>query len=174
MSNGINTYVRPTFNNLGLLLPSNFDCRILFDFVKSKANAFNNNISLSFQCPVHGYVMNIAVEADFHQHKIVIFETKEIVHLYSKVFEGFVEQTEAVEKIVPYNVENIVSDNIEECPQEETVAVNTTEEEILYEFGRLGNKTLSDNEESNEGWLEDEFTHGKKTSRHLLQYASHT
>ncbi|XP_023757424.1 uncharacterized protein LOC111905925 [Lactuca sativa] len=89
---------------------------------------------------------------------------KEIVHLYLEVFQGLVEQTEAVEKVVPYNVENIVSDNVEECREEETVAVNTVEEKNLYEFGRLTDKTLSDGEESNEGWSEDEYTHGKKAS----------
>ncbi|CAI9297609.1 unnamed protein product [Lactuca saligna] len=83
-------------------------------------------------------------------------------------------RTEAIDKIVPYNVENIVSDNVVECPQEETVAMNTVEEEILYEFGRLRGKTLSGDEASNEGWPEDEFTHVKKSFRHLLQYASHT
>nr|KAJ0207898.1 hypothetical protein LSAT_V11C500268790 [Lactuca sativa] len=129
-----------------------------------KANRFNSNMSLSFQHPVHGYVMNIIDEADVHQLINVISETKEIVHLHLEVFEGWVEQTEAVEKIVPYNVENIVSDNVEECPQEETVAVNTVEEEILYEFGRLRDKTLSDDEDSNEGWSKDEFIHGLKAS----------
>ncbi|CAI9302348.1 unnamed protein product [Lactuca saligna] len=34
------------------------------------------------------------------------------------------------DKIVPYNVENMVSDNVEECPQEETVAVNMVEETV--------------------------------------------
>nr|KAJ0195675.1 hypothetical protein LSAT_V11C700383390 [Lactuca sativa] len=164
ISNGINTYVRPKLNNLGLLLPPNFDCRILFDLVKSKAKVFNSNISLSFQHPVHGYVMNILDEADVHQLRNVIFETKEIVHLYLEVFQGLVEQTEAAEKVVPYNVENIVSNNVEECPEEETVALNTVEEKNLYEFGRLTDKTFSDGEESNEGWSEDEFTHGKKAS----------
>ena len=48
MSNRINTYIRPKFNNLGLLLPPNFDRQILFDLVKSKANTFNSNISSSF------------------------------------------------------------------------------------------------------------------------------
>ncbi|XP_042756596.1 uncharacterized protein LOC111896233 [Lactuca sativa] len=38
------------------------------------------------------------------------------------------------------------------------------EENFLYEFGRLTDKTLSDGEELNEGWSEDEFTHGKKAS----------
>ncbi|CAI9261624.1 unnamed protein product [Lactuca saligna] len=38
------------------------------------------------------------------------------------------------------------------------------EEENLYELGRLADKTLSDGEESNEGWSEDVFTHGKKAS----------
>ncbi|CAI9290200.1 unnamed protein product [Lactuca saligna] len=80
-------------------------------------------------------------EADVHQLRNVISETKEIVHLYLEVLEGRVEQTEVVDKIVPYNVENIVSDNVEECPQEETVALNTVEEENLYEFGRLCDKT---------------------------------
>nr|KAJ0199934.1 hypothetical protein LSAT_V11C600318210 [Lactuca sativa] len=94
--------------------------------------------------------------ADVHQLKNVISEMKEIMHLYLEVFQGLVEQTEAVEKVVPYNVEHVVSDNVEESPEEETVAVNT--------FGRLTDKTLSDSEESNEGWLEDEFTHGKKAS----------
>nr|KAJ0190380.1 hypothetical protein LSAT_V11C800453860 [Lactuca sativa] len=164
ISNGINTYIRPKLNNLGLLLPPNFDCRILFDLVKSKAKVFNSNISLSFQHPVHGYVMNILDEADVHQLKNVISETKEIVHLYLEVFQGLVEQTEAAEKVVPYNVENIVSDNVEDCPEEETVALNTIEEKKLYEFGRLTDKNFSDGEESNEGWLEDEFTHGKKAS----------
>nr|KAJ0206255.1 hypothetical protein LSAT_V11C500287460 [Lactuca sativa] len=103
-------------------------------------------------------------EAGVHQLRNVISETKEIVHLYLEVFEGWVEQTEAVDKIVPYNVENIVSDNVEECPQEETVTINIVEEENLYEFGRLADKTLSDGEESNEGWSEDEFRHGKKAS----------
>ncbi|CAI9269790.1 unnamed protein product [Lactuca saligna] len=103
--------------------------------------------------------MNIVEEADVHQLINGISKTKEIVHLYLEVFEGMVKQTEAVDKIVPYNVENIVSDNVEECPQEETVAVNTVEEENLYEFGRLCDKTLLDDEESNQGWLEDEFTH---------------
>ena len=93
MSNGINTYVRPKFNNLGLLLSPNFDRRILFDLVKSKANVFNSNISLSFQHPVHGYVLNIVDEADVHQLRNVMSETKEIVHLYLEVFEGWVEQT---------------------------------------------------------------------------------
>nr|KAJ0206011.1 hypothetical protein LSAT_V11C500293670 [Lactuca sativa] len=106
--------------------------------------------------------MNIVDEADVHQLRNVISETKEIMHLYLEVFEGRVEHTEAVDKIVSYNVENIVSDNVEECSQEETVAVNTMEEENLYEFGRLRDKTLSDDEESNQGWSEDEFTHGKK------------
>ncbi|CAI9279642.1 unnamed protein product [Lactuca saligna] len=164
INNGINTYVRPKLNNLDLLLPPNFDCRILFDLVKSKAKVFNSNISLSFQHPVHGYVMNILDEADVHQLRNVISETKEIVHLYLEVFQGLVEQTEAVEKVVPYNVENIVSDNVEDCPEEETVALNTVEEKNLYEFGRLTDKTFSDGEESNEGWSEDEFTHGKKAS----------
>ncbi|CAI9299534.1 unnamed protein product [Lactuca saligna] len=164
ISNGINTYVRPKFNKLGLLFPPNFDCRILFDSVKSKVCVFNSNISLSFQHPVHGYVMNILDEADVHQLRNVISETKEIVHLYLEVFQGLVKQTEAVEKVVPYNVENVVSDNVEECPEEETVEVNTVEEKILYEFGRLTDKTFSDGEESNEGWLEDEFTHRKKAS----------
>lgn len=48
------------------------------------------------------------------------------------------------------------------------------EEQNLYEFGRLGEKTLSDNEKSNEGWLKDDFTHGKKSFSHILQYAFHT
>ncbi|CAI9290804.1 unnamed protein product [Lactuca saligna] len=126
ISNGINTYVRPKLNNLGLLLPSNFDCRILFDLVKSKA--------------------------------------KEIVHLYLEVFQGLVEQIEAAEKVVPYNVENIIFDNVEDCPEEETVALNTVKEKNLYEFGRLIDKTFSDGEESNEGWSEDEFIHRKKAS----------
>ncbi|CAI9301273.1 unnamed protein product [Lactuca saligna] len=116
ISNGINTYVRPKLNNLGLLLPPNFDCRILFDLVKSKAKVFNTNISLSFQHPVHGYVMNILDEADVHQLRNVIYETQEIVHLYLEVFQGLVEQTKVAEKVVSYNVENIVSDNIEDCP----------------------------------------------------------
>nr|KAJ0191412.1 hypothetical protein LSAT_V11C800408660 [Lactuca sativa] len=106
-------------------------------------------------------------EADVHQLRNVISETKEIVHLYLEVFEGWVEQKEAVDDIVPYNVENIeniVCDNVEECPEEETVAVNPVEEENLYEFGRLTDKTLSDVEESNEGWSEDELTHEKKGS----------
>ena len=164
ISNEINNYVRPMFNNLGLLLPPNFDCRILFDLVKSKAKVLNSNISLSFQHPVHGYVMNILDEEDVHQLRNVISETKEIVHLYLEVFQGLVEQREAAEKVVPYNVENIVSDNVEDCPEEETVALNTVEEKNLYEFGRLTDKTFSDGEESNEGWSEDEFTHGKKAS----------
>nr|KAJ0216368.1 hypothetical protein LSAT_V11C300114420 [Lactuca sativa] len=103
-------------------------------------------------------------EATIHQLRNVISKTKDIMHLYLEVFEGWVEQTKAVDKIVPYNVENVVSDIVEECPQEETVAVNTVEKENLYEFGRLADKTLSDGEESNEGWSEDEFTHGKKAS----------
>nr|KAJ0204145.1 hypothetical protein LSAT_V11C500240600 [Lactuca sativa] len=103
-------------------------------------------------------------EADIHQLRNVISEMKEIVHLYLKVFQGLVEQTEVVEKFVPYNVENVVSDNVEECPKEETVAVYTVEEKNLYEFGRLTDKIMSDGEESNEGWSEDEFTHGKKAS----------
>ncbi|CAI9274108.1 unnamed protein product [Lactuca saligna] len=131
VSNGINTYVRPKLNNLGLLLPPNFDYRILFDLVKSKANVFNSNISLSFQHPVHGYVMNILDEADVHQLRYVISEMKEIVHLYLEVFQGLVKQTEVVEKGVAYNVENIISDNVEECPEEETVALNTVDE-IFY------------------------------------------
>nr|KAJ0194341.1 hypothetical protein LSAT_V11C800427360 [Lactuca sativa] len=53
--------------------------------------------------------MNIVDEADVHQLRNVISETKKIVHL-------------------------------------------------------LRDKTLSDDEESNEGWSEDEFTHGKKAS----------
>ncbi|CAI9280984.1 unnamed protein product [Lactuca saligna] len=106
--------------------------------------------------------MNILDEAYVHQLRNVISETKEIVHLYLEVFQGLLEQTEAVEKIVPYNVENVVSDNVEECLEEETMAVNTVDEKNLYEFGRVTDKTLSDGEESNEGWLEDEFTHGKK------------
>nr|KAJ0224515.1 hypothetical protein LSAT_V11C100049030 [Lactuca sativa] len=150
ISNVINTYVRRKLNNLGLLLPPNFDCRILFNLVKSKANVFNSNISLSFQHPVHGYVMNILDEADVHQLKNVISETKEIVHLYI--------ETKAAVKVVPYKVENIVSDNVEECPEEETVALNMVEEKILYEFGRLTDKTFLD------GWSENEFTHGKKAS----------
>ncbi|CAI9272486.1 unnamed protein product [Lactuca saligna] len=164
ITNGINTYVRPKLNNFGLLLPPNFDCRILFDLVKSKAKVFNSNISLSFQHPVYGYVMNILDEADVHQLRNVISETKEIVHLYLEVFQGLVEQTEAAEKVVPYNVENIVSDIVEDCPEEETVALNTVEEKNLYEFGKLTDKTFSEGEESNEGWSEDEFTHGKKAS----------
>nr|KAJ0193520.1 hypothetical protein LSAT_V11C800401390 [Lactuca sativa] len=103
-------------------------------------------------------------EVDVHQLRNVISETKEIVHLYLEVFQGLVEQTEVVKKVVPYNVENVVSDNVEECPEEETVAMNTVEEKNLYEFGRLTDKTLSNGEESNEGWTEDEFTHGKKAS----------
>ncbi|CAI9298272.1 unnamed protein product [Lactuca saligna] len=86
------------------------------------------------------------------------------MHLYLEVFQGFVEQIEAVRKVVPYNVENVVYDNVEECPEEEIVPVNTVEEKILYEFGRLTDKTLSDGEESNEGWSEDEFTHMNKAS----------
>nr|KAJ0201578.1 hypothetical protein LSAT_V11C600327670 [Lactuca sativa] len=164
ISNAINTYVRPKLNNLGLLPPPNFDFRILFDLVKSKAKVFNSNISLSFQHPVHGYVMNILDEADVNQLRNVISETKEIVHLYLEVFQGLVEQTEAAEKVVPYNVDNIVSDNVEDCPEEETVALNTVEEKNLYGFRRLTNKTFSDSEESNEGWSEDEFTYGKKAS----------
>ncbi|CAI9261521.1 unnamed protein product [Lactuca saligna] len=164
ISNGINTYVRPKLNNLDLLLPPNFDCRILFDLVKSKAKMFNSNISLSFQHPVHGYVMNILDEADVHQLRNVVSETKEIVHLYLEVFEGLVEHIEAAEKVVPYNVENIVSNNVEDCPEEETMELNTVEEKNLYEFGRLTDKTFSDGEESNDGWSEDEFTHGKKAS----------
>ncbi|XP_052627220.1 uncharacterized protein LOC111919448 [Lactuca sativa] len=108
--------------------------------------------------------MNILDEADVHQLINVISETKEIVHLYLEVFQGLIEQREAAEKVVPYNVENIVSDNVEDCPEEETVALNTVEEKNLYEFGRLTDKTFSDGEESNEGWSEDEFTHGKKAS----------
>nr|KAJ0224100.1 hypothetical protein LSAT_V11C200067350 [Lactuca sativa] len=111
--------------------------------------------------------MNIVDKADVHQLRNVISEMKETVHLYLEAFEGWVEQTEAVDKIVPYNFENIkniVSDNVKECPEEETVAVNTVEEENLYEFGRLADKTLSGGEESNEVWSEDEFTHGKKGS----------
>ncbi|CAI9294165.1 unnamed protein product [Lactuca saligna] len=164
ISNGINTYVRPKLNTMGLLLLPNFDCRILFDLVKSKAKVFNSNISLSFQHPVHGYVMNILDEVDVYQLRNVISETKEIVHLYLEVFQGLVEQTEATKKVVPYNVENIVSDNVEDCPEEETVALNMVEEKNLYEFGRLTDKTISDGEESNEGWLEDEFTPRKKAS----------
>nr|KAJ0194043.1 hypothetical protein LSAT_V11C800428720 [Lactuca sativa] len=103
-------------------------------------------------------------ESDVHQLRNVISEMQEIVHLYLEVFQRLVEQTEAAKKVVPYNVENIVSDNVEDCPEEETVALNTVEEKNLYEFGRLTDKTFSDDEESNEGWSEDEFTHGKKTS----------
>ncbi|CAI9279083.1 unnamed protein product [Lactuca saligna] len=102
ISNGINTYIRPKFNNLGLLLPPYFDCRILFDLVKN--------------------------ETDVDQLRNVISKMKEIVHLYLEVFQGLIEQTEAVEKVVPYNVENIVYDNVEECPEEETVALNTVKE----------------------------------------------
>ncbi|CAI9282522.1 unnamed protein product [Lactuca saligna] len=91
MSNEINTYVRPKFNNLSLLLPPSFDRRILFDLVKN--------------------------EADVHQLRNVMFEMKEIVHLYLEVFEGWVKQTEAIDKIIPYNIENIISDNVEESPQ---------------------------------------------------------
>nr|KAJ0213233.1 hypothetical protein LSAT_V11C400171770 [Lactuca sativa] len=98
--------------------------------------------------------MNIVDEADVHQLINVMLETKETVHLYFEVFEGWAEQTEAVDKIVPYNVRNIVSDNVEECPQEETVAMNTVDEENLYEFGRLCAKSLSNNKESNEGWAD--------------------
>ncbi|CAI9304468.1 unnamed protein product [Lactuca saligna] len=119
-----------------------------------KANVFNSNMSLSFQHPVHGYVMNIVDEAEVHQLRNVVFETKKIVHLYLEVFEGWVEQTEAADKIVPYNVENIVYDNVEGCPKEETVEVNTIEEEKFYELGRLDDKTLSDDEESNEVWAD--------------------
>ncbi|XP_023739446.1 uncharacterized protein LOC111887510 [Lactuca sativa] len=108
--------------------------------------------------------MNSLDEADVHQLRNVISETKEIVHLYLEVFHGLVEQIESVEKVVPYNFENIVSDNVEDCPEEETVALNTVEEKNLYEFGRLTDKTFSDGEESNKGWSEDEFTHGKKAS----------
>nr|KAJ0223696.1 hypothetical protein LSAT_V11C200088650 [Lactuca sativa] len=108
--------------------------------------------------------MNILDEVDVHQLRNVISETNEIVHLYLEVFHGLVEQIEAAEKVLPYNVENIVSNNVEDCPEEETVALNTVEEKNLYEFGRLTGKTLSDGEESNEGWSEDEFTHGKKAS----------
>nr|KAJ0196592.1 hypothetical protein LSAT_V11C700352910 [Lactuca sativa] len=79
--------------------------------------------------------MNIVDEADVHQLRNVMSKTKEIC--------AFV---------------------FGECPQEEIVAVNTVEEKNLYEFGRLCDKNLSNDEESNEGWLEDEFTHGKKTS----------
>ncbi|CAI9269930.1 unnamed protein product [Lactuca saligna] len=113
--------------------------------------------------------MNILDEADVHQLRNVISETKEIVHLYLEVFQGLLEQTEAVEKVVPYNVENVVSYNVEECPEEETMAVNTVEEKKLYEFGRLTNKTLSAGEESNEEWSEDEFTQ-EKSFRHILRW----
>ncbi|CAI9277209.1 unnamed protein product [Lactuca saligna] len=89
-------------------------------------------------------------EANVHQFKNIMFETKEIVQLYLEVFEGWFEQTEAVDKIVSYNVGNIVynvdniaSDTVEECSREETVAVNTLEEENLYEFGRLDNKIVT-------------------------------
>nr|KAJ0203098.1 hypothetical protein LSAT_V11C500252650 [Lactuca sativa] len=100
------------------------DARKIID---SKTNMFNSNISFSFQHLVHGYVMNIIDKADVHQLRNVMSETKEIVYLYLEVFEGWVEHREAVDKFVPYNVENIVSDNVEECTQEETVAVNTME-----------------------------------------------
>ena len=91
LSNGIDTYVRPKLNNLGLLFPPNIERWILFDGVKSKANVFNSNISLSFQHPVYGYVMNILDEADVHLLRNVISETKEIVHLNIEVFQGLVE-----------------------------------------------------------------------------------
>ncbi|CAI9301093.1 unnamed protein product [Lactuca saligna] len=83
-------------------------------------------------------------EADVHQLRNVISETKEIVHLYLEAFKGWVEQTKEVDKIlsynidnIVYNVDNIVSDNDEESSREKTATVNTMEEEYLYEFGRL-------------------------------------
>ncbi|CAI9263167.1 unnamed protein product [Lactuca saligna] len=81
--------------------------------------------------------MNIVDEADIHQFRNVMSEMKEIVNLYLEVFEGCVEQTNVVDKIVSYNVDNIISDNAKECSREETMAIKTVEEENLYEFGRL-------------------------------------
>lgn len=51
--------------------------------------------------------------------------------------------------------------NVEHCSSEEILAVNEVDVENFYEFGRLGEKTLSPDEKSNKGWLEDEFTRGK-------------
>nr|KAJ0217432.1 hypothetical protein LSAT_V11C300132820 [Lactuca sativa] len=113
--------------------------------------------------------MNIVDETNVHQLRNVISEIEEIMYLHLEV-----EQKEAFDNIVPYNVENIISDNVEECPKEETIVVNTMEKENLYEFGRLCDKTLSDDEESNEGCSEYEFTHGKKIQTSFMFKTNHS
>nr|KAJ0191791.1 hypothetical protein LSAT_V11C800447320 [Lactuca sativa] len=95
-------------------------------------------------------------EADVHQLRSVISETKEIVHLCLR--EGSNRQ-----KLLTRLYHTMLK-TLNLMMLKNTVAVNTVEQENLYEFGRLCDKTLSDDEESNQDWLEDEFTHGKKAS----------
>ncbi|CAI9295648.1 unnamed protein product [Lactuca saligna] len=131
------------------LLP-NFDRQILLDLFKNKANTFNSSISLSFPHPEHRYVMNYIDEADVLQLKNVMSETKDIVHLYLEVFKGRVEEIALFDNIVTYNGHNIVSDNVEHGSGEEIVELNEVEEQNLDDFGKLGEKTLSDDEKSYE------------------------
>lgn len=117
---------------------------------------------MSFQHPDRGYVINIIDEANITQLRNVMSETKKIVHLYLEVDEGQVEEALLEDNFVLDNVDNIVSYKFEECSGEEIMAVNEMEEQNLYEFGRVSEKTLSDDEKSNEGWIEVEFAHVKK------------
>ena len=68
------------------------------------------------------------------------------------------------DKFEDENVQNFVVDNGEESSEEEELRMNEEEQQRLIEYGRLADNGSSEDENPDEGWSEDEFTHGKKAT----------
>lgn len=94
-----NVYVREGFKNSGLLIPPNVDHLLLIQMVKNKTGLLNSQISVSFQHPEFGYVVDIEDDSDVMKLKQVMYEeTKQPVHLYVSVIGVFPEEQVVVKK----------------------------------------------------------------------------
>ena len=148
----------------------------------------NSQISVSFQHPEFGYVVDIEDDSDVMKLKQVMFEeTKQPVHLYVSVIGEFPKEQVVVKNPASGRGSKnrcSGSKNRKSSSVSETIVAEVTEgrsgvfsDQILpisevEEQHVIGNyeHTLGDNGNPKEGWSDDEFTHTIKqvTTRFMV------
>ncbi|KAL4575704.1 hypothetical protein LXL04_011788 [Taraxacum kok-saghyz] len=114
-----NKYVREKIKNYGIHLPVDFNHDLLFETVKERAKlADHREISLSFQHPEYGYVIEVENDLDVSTQKTVICSTNKVVHIYL-VVDDVPEEQLVVNRSTGKGIYNGVSENAKDdsgCP----------------------------------------------------------
>ena len=129
-----NKYVREKIKNYGIHLPVDFNHDLLFETVKERAKlADHREISLSFQHPEYGYVIEVENDLDVSTLKTVICSTNKVVHIYL-VVDDVPEEQVVVNQSTGKEIYNEVSENAKDDSgtfQEDTRILNSKYEKKI-------------------------------------------